>query len=62
MHLLPEDLPSTEFLAGITTGGSNYRATQPTETGPNAEAMESPNPAGFRTRPRPLEGVLLIAR
>jgi integrase len=32
VHLLPEDLPSTDFLAGLTTSRGNEGATQPTET------------------------------
>jgi hypothetical protein len=31
VHLLPEDLPSTDFLAEITTGRGNNGATRPTE-------------------------------
>jgi integrase len=33
VHLLPEDLPSTDFLTEITTGKGNTGATQPTEIG-----------------------------
>jgi len=38
VHLLPEDLPSTEFFAEITTEGDNKGATQATETDRNGSA------------------------